>query len=368
MSRIFPSLREVSDALPGLLLIVAPVIVASYILFWIEDVVYMQYHRMHGPVIALMIAAILALAVTNILKIPDRYQAGLGFTTKWLLKLGVILYGLGFSYSVWFRPGAIWLFTINIATVVIASATAYYLGKKLGLTNTLGALIGTGTSICGIAAVLATQPSIKQSKTEEAGVAIGTVLLWGTLGLFLYPVIAALFRIPPVIYGAWVGATIHDLPHIVATALQGGGETGWKVAMWIKMIRIGLIIPVVFWWVFTFARRQMSVESGKKTSYWKIAKDFPLFVTAFFVAIVLNTVFALPVDARSILATGAGIPLGASVASICLTSAVVGICFRVRKDIVKRAGWKAVATGGVAWAIQSILIFALINMIPLPAP
>lgn len=63
-----------------------------------------------------------------------------------------------------------------------------------------------------------------------------------------------------------------------------------------------------------------------------------------------------------------GIPLGISVASICLTSAVTGICFRVRKDIVKGAGWKAVATGGIAWVVQAILIFMLINAVPLPTP
>ncbi len=368
MLYVLPSPKEISDALPGLLLIVAPVIILSYLIFWAEDMLYIRYYGLHGPVIALMIAAILAIAVTNVWKVPDRYQPGLGFTTKWLLKLGVILYGLNFTYAVWFRPGAIWLFIVNLATVIIANATAYYVGKKFGLNDTLAALIGTGTSICGIAAILATQPGIKQSKTEEAGVAIGTILFWGTLGLFIYPVLASIFQISAVVYGAWVGATIHDLPQIVATALQGGGEIGWKVAMWIKMIRIGMIILVVFWWSFTFARQETSGKSAENSRYWKIANRFPLFVIAFFVAIVINTAFTMPVSVRTVLATGAGIPLGISVASICLTSAVTGICFRVRKDIVRGAGWKAVATGGVAWIVQAVLIFMLINTVPLPSP
>jgi len=368
MSRFFPSSKEISEALPGLLLIVLPVIVVSYILFWAEDTMYMQYYGMQAPVIALMISAILAIVTTNVWKVPDRYQPGLGFTTKWLLKLGIILYGLGFTYAVWFQPGAVWLFIINMVTVVVANVIAYYLGKRFGLTESLGALIGTGTSICGIAAILATQPGIKQSKTEEAGVAIGTILVWGTLGLFLYPLLAGTFQISPVTYGVWVGATIHDLPQIVATALQGGGQIGWKAAMWIKMIRIGMIVLVVLSWTFVFARRAIHGDSAEKTSYWQVAKGFPLFVIAFFLVILLNTVLSVPVPIRGVLATGAGVPLRVSVASICLTSAVIGICFRVRKDTVKGAGWKAVVTGGVAWAVQSILIFTLVSLIPLPSP
>ena len=96
-----------------------------------------------------MIAAVLSIIATNLVRLPDRYSSGLQFTTRWLLKLGIILYGLNFSYALWAKPGSQWILVIGLMTVAIPMIAAYHLGKALGLNVQSRVLVAAGTGICG---------------------------------------------------------------------------------------------------------------------------------------------------------------------------------------------------------------------------
>src|SRR3546814_3631409 len=47
-------------------------------------------------------------------------------------------------------------------------------------------LIGAGSAICGAAAVMATEPVVR-AQAHKVSVAVATVVVFGTTGMFLYP-------------------------------------------------------------------------------------------------------------------------------------------------------------------------------------
>ena len=363
--QIAPSRSELRAAAPGLLLVVLPILVLSEVLFALEsDFVQTAYH-VPAPIISIMIAAVIAIAVTNVVRLPQRYWDGLQFTTRWLLRIGIVLYGMNFSYNLWLKPGAGSILLIGVATVAIPAFAAMYLGKLVGLSRDPTLLVAVGTGVCGISAIVATQQAIK-SDEESAGVSLATILLLGTLVLFAYPVIAHIASLNDIVYGIWTGATTLDLPQLVAAALQGGGVNSLQAALWVKSIRIGLLVPVILVLVWRFARRDVAQNASTGAKIRSALGSFPLFILVFFLVILFNTVYPIPAWVLSPIASGKGEALGLNVASLFLTCAIIGICFRVRRDIVGKTGWKVLLVGGCAWALQSILVLWLSSSLPIP--
>ncbi len=364
--QVLPTRQEVVAALPGLAFVVLPILVASEMIYWLElNYVESAYH-VPPPMIALMIAAVLSIAVTNLIELPRRFQYGLQFTTRWLLRIGIVAYGFNFSYALWFKPGSAWILGIGMLAVTIPLVVGYFAGRLLRLPWDSALLVSVGTAICGISAVVATQQAVK-SDEKAAGMSIATILLFGTLVLFAYPVLDRLLGLSSTVYGVWTGATTLDLPQLVAAALQGGGSASLLAALWVKSIRIGLLIPVIVVLVARTARAAPG-GAGRAAGLRAVFKTFPLFILAFFGVVLYNTVFPLPASALGPIASGSGEFLGVNAASLLLTAAIIGICFGVRRDVLGMTGWKAIAVGGLAWGVESLVGIWLATSLNLPAP
>ncbi|MDG6923256.1 MAG: putative sulfate exporter family transporter, partial [Nitrososphaerota archaeon] len=338
----------------------------------LESSYVMPIFHIPAPVIGIMIAAVISIVVANVYDLPKKFQGALKFTSHWLLKLGIVLYGFNFSYILWFQPGASWIFVIGLLTVAIPMSVSYILGRILHLGENAGILVGVGTSVCGISAIVATQHALK-SDEESAGMALATILVFGTMVLFVYPPIAHLLSLNSTFYGVWTGATTLDLPQLVAAALQGGGQSSLIAGLWVKSIRIGLLAPVIFL-VIAFSARNAVKKSRngqyidpRNASWTKAALgSFPIFILIFFAAILLNTIYPLPSWIASPLATGKGEFLSLNLANILLTSAIIAICLRVKREVVGKTGAKILFVGGVSWLIQSLVVFWLAGNVPIP--
>ena len=114
------------------------------------------------------------------------------------------------------------------------------------------------------------------------------------------------------------------------------------------------------------ALSQEGEEPSTLSKYRKVLSSFPLFIVVFFLIILLNTFVSIPAQIVVPLATGKGEPLSLNVASTLLTTAIIGICFRVRRDVVGKSGWRILAVGGIAWGLQSFLVFWLAHSLPIP--
>jgi len=351
-SNLFPSALEISAALPGLFSIVFPIAIVAELLWWFE------IRSQHTWFVDIFIAAVLALVVANTFEIPERLKAGPAFAQKWFLRAGIIFYGLKFSFTYLLVVGMNGLIVV-VTAVAAAIFLSMLIGRMMGLSDKTASLIGAGTAICGIAAIMATAPGIKSSE-EDTGVSIGVILFWGTLALFIYPIIGSLMGMPPVVYGTWAGATIHDLPQIVAAAQQGGGNEGLKAALMIKMIRMAFILVVVLGLNVYFAINERRESGDNSSSVLSVAfKAIPGFVIAFFGVVLLNTMVKIPASIAGPLATYPATVMPFTFASLLLSMAIIGICCRVTHKTIRVAGMKAMVTGLIAWVVQSGLVLWL---------
>ena len=174
-----------------------------------------------------------------------RWAAGVQLAKGPVLRAGIVLYGLRLSVqditALGWGAVALDVFILS-STVALAWALGRYVFK---LEPRSALLIGAGSAICGAAAVLATAP-VAQARERDVGVAVATVVVFGTLSMFLYPWLAGVLW-PATAhsspgYGVYVGATVHEVAQVVVAASAIGGQAA-HTAVITKMLRVLLLAP-----------------------------------------------------------------------------------------------------------------------------
>ncbi len=198
---------------------------------------------------ALTLAIVLGMVVGNTVypRIGATAGAGVTFSKASLLRLGIILYGLRLTFQDIGDVG--WTGVAIDATVLCSTfGLACFLGTRVfGLDRTTAMLIGAGSSICGAAAVMAAEPVVR-GRAEQVMVAVATVVVFGTLAIFLYPVLYhliaqyRLFDLSPTAYGVFAGSTIHEVAQVVAAG-RAVGEQAANTAVIAKMVRVMMLAP-----------------------------------------------------------------------------------------------------------------------------
>lgn len=233
---------------------------------------------------ALLIAIILGILVRNIAPLPTRLEPGLAFSSKKLLRLGVVLLGLQLVLSdiLALGWGAIGLV---VAVVIIGILLTMGIGKWMGISFTQTLLIACGFSICGAAAVAAVDGVIKTKDNEEVVTAIALVVLFGTISIFVLPLLASGLGFDEIMTGMWAGASVHEVAQVVAI---GGAisATALSVAVVIKLARVLMLAPVMT--VLSVYQRRHESEVGKKPPI------MPLFVFGFIVMVILRSIGVVP--------------------------------------------------------------------------
>ena len=210
----------------------------------------------HG-ISSLTVAIVLGMVVGNV--VPGVAGApGVGFSKQQLLRWGIVLYGMRLTFTDVAHVGVA---GIAIDATVLASTflLANWLGTRVfKMDRTTAMLIGAGSSICGAAAVMATDPVVR-GKPEQVTVAVSTVVVFGTLAIFLYP---ALWHIPAVHalfsaheYGVWVGSTVHEVAQVVAAGRDAGAAAG-DTAVIAKLVRVMMLAPFLLILSAWLSRRQ----------------------------------------------------------------------------------------------------------------
>lgn len=193
----------------------------------------------------LVIGIALGMIYANTLRhtFPEAWERGLVFSTKTLLRLGIVLYGFRITFAEIQSVGAIG-FVSSLLVVTLTLAIGYVIGVKVfKLDPEIALLTSAGSAICGAAAVLATEGVLKNDSYKSA-VAVGTVVLFGTMAMFLYPMVYQLGWIPLAQgeEGLYVGATIHEVAQVVGAGSAITEETAHNAVI-VKMIRVMLLVP-----------------------------------------------------------------------------------------------------------------------------
>ncbi|MCG6503268.1 YeiH family protein [Kingella pumchi] len=213
----------------------------------------------------LTLAIVLGMALGNSVAAPHlpRIAEGIAFSKGRLLRLGIVLYGFKITWAQLAFAGWPALFA-DVGVVCGTFALALWLGRRLGMERDTAALVGAGSAICGAAAVLAAQPVLK-AKEADVGVAVATVVVFGTLAMFVYPLLAALL-LPSVAdadacfgWGIYTGASVHEVAQVA------------DVAVITKMIRVLLLAPFLLalpWLMRRFGGGAPAAQKGAPALPW----------------------------------------------------------------------------------------------------
>ncbi|MBN1840252.1 MAG: YeiH family putative sulfate export transporter [Campylobacterales bacterium] len=226
-----------SNTLSGLLFVALFAMSASYI----AQFEWMKRLGMSPLIVGILLGMFYANTLRH--KLPKEWEAGLLFSTKTLLRAGIVLYGFRVSFQEIAHVGMMGI-VVSVGVVASTFLIGYVVGTKLlKLDRDTTILTSVGSSICGAAAVLATEPVVK-GEAYKSTVAVSTVVLFGSLAMFLYPFIYQLGLVPlsPEMMGIYIGGTVHEVAHVVAAGNAISEEVA-QSAVIVKMIRVMMIAP-----------------------------------------------------------------------------------------------------------------------------
>ena len=233
----------------------------------------------------LIIGIVLGIFYANSLKskFSKIFQDGITFSTKNILRLGIILYGFRLTFQNLQEVGLNGIL-VAFCIVFFTFIFGYIIGTKfLKMDKELAILCSAGSSICGAAAVMATQ-SVLKNESYKSAVAVSFVVIFGTIGMFLFPLLDRLniFGFTSNEIGLYLGAILHEVAHVVG-ASNALGTVVANNAIIEKMIRVIFLVPfliVLSFWL---------IKTGFHTKKEKSKVVIPWFALFFIVAIGFNS-------------------------------------------------------------------------------
>ncbi|SPB18309.1 membrane protein [Caballeronia novacaledonica] len=280
---------------------------------------------------------------------PDSWAAGVNFSARKLLRIAVAFFGLRVSLQEIAQVGLSG-FTVSVLVVVSTLVIGTWAGMKLmKLDRDTALLTAAGSAICGAAAVLAFESTL-QSKPHKSAMAVGSVVLFGTLSMFLYPLAlnAGWLHLDTLGAGLFFGGTIHEVAQVVGAASNVSPEAT-HIATIVKMTRVMLLVPVLLVVGFWISRSRAGSE-GAAQGKGKIA--VPWFALGFLALVVVNSLHVLPDVATSTINT---------LDTFALTMAMTALGMETRIAQIREAGPRALATGAIlyAWLVGGGLAITL---------
>ena len=267
---------------------------------------------------------------------------GLKFSSRSLMRAGIVLLGLKLSLIDVAALG--WGAILVVVGIVLATfGLTWALGRVLRLPGQEPLLLAAGFSICGASAIGA-MAGATRAKEQEQATPVALVTLCGTLAIAVLPALQQPLGLSDVQFGHWVGASVHDVGQVVATA-QVAGASALAVAVVVKLTRVVMLAPMVA--VAAAVTRRRGGTGGTRPAI------VPLFVVGFLAAVLLRTLLPLP----------EGLLAAADTAQTWLLAAALfalGSAVRVRALVT--TGWRALLVALVSWAAIAAMGLAAVQL------
>jgi uncharacterized integral membrane protein (TIGR00698 family) len=295
---------------------------------------------------ALLLVILVGMALRTIMAIPTWAAPGVRVAQRPVLRWAVA--GLGFRLSL----GEILRIGGPALVVVITSTFAalwlgWWVGRRMGLSDKLATLLAVGGGICGASAVVAADTVVQADKRDSA-LALGIITLLGTIGIVAYPWIGRAAGMGNFLYGVWDGASLHEMAQVVAAA-SGFSKESTAIATVVKLVRICLLAPVVF---FLSWRMQAAERAGRSTAHAGMAQVSPVpwFLVLFVVFAAINSTGWLPKEWVQLIQRG-------DLWLLCVGMAGVGL--QTSFHDLGRAGFVPIAAGAAQWVMLAGISYGL---------
>lgn len=276
----------------------------------------------------MIIGIILGMLYANSLRnhLSETWVPGIQFCSKKVLRLGIILYGFRLTFQDIVNVGVAGI-VVDVIIVVVTILGGIWIGRLLKMDRDTALLTSVGSGICGAAAVLGAESTIR-TQAYKTAVAVATVVIFGTISMFLYPIAyrSGWVDLTPQEMGIYSGATLHEVAHAVGAGNAMGTEIS-NVSIIVKMIRVMMLVPVLLILGVWAARR--NAKDGATAEKGKV--NIPWFAVGFLAVIGFNSLNLLPpifVDAINYVDT------------FLLTMAMAALGAETSIDKFKKAGAK----------------------------
>jgi len=236
------------STLKGVILVAIFAILATYI----STLNFIKTLGFSPLVIGIVLGIIYANTIES--KMPKELSKGITFSAKKILRFAIVLYGFRLTFQEILEVGSDG-FLVSLIMLTSTLLIGSFVGIKIfKMDRDTSILTASGASVCGAAAVLATEPVLKAAEYKTA-VAVSMVVLFGTISMFLYPIMYEGFikdatnflHMNPSQFGIYVGGSVHEVAQVVAipASIPNASEVMAHNAVIVKMTRVLLIAPML---------------------------------------------------------------------------------------------------------------------------
>jgi len=330
-----------ANTLHGILLIA----LFSFAAFYIAGFPIVKRLSFSPLIVGIVLGMLYANSLRN--KLPETWVPGIKFCTKQLLRWGIVLYGFRLTLTEVAAVG-IPAVAVDLVIVTVTIFGGVLLGRLLKIDRDTALMTSTGSAICGAAAVLGAEPVVKCEGYKTA-IAVSTVVIFGTLSMFLYPLMyrmGLLDGLTDTGVAVYTGSTLHEVAHVAGAgnAMDPTDALGIAgTATITKMIRVMMLAPVLVVMGFVLGRRKSSGVCREKS---KIA--VPWFAFGFIGIICLNSLLQYLFGVESV----REIPLNGAIEyadTFLLTMAMTALGTETSIDKFRQAGAKPFVLAGLLY-------------------
>ncbi|MBI4625004.1 MAG: YeiH family putative sulfate export transporter [Verrucomicrobia bacterium] len=315
------------------------------------------------PLEPVMLAILLGMVVGNAGVPLQPLQAGIKLVARKVLAIGIVLLGARLNFLDVLRVGMSGI-VLTLVEVGLALAIMVLLTRWLGLSTRLGTLIGVGTAICGGTAIVATAPVIEADE-KDVVFSVATVTLLGLVAMVVLPFVAHLLAMGEKDFGLWAGLAIHQTPQVIASGFAFGERAG-ETATVVKLARVCLLAPVVFFVGLWYARTRPGMAAHKIHR----RNLFPVFVLGFLAMALARSLGLLPALTVQ-LADGSlfgahdwrvNLPQAAQrISEYCIVASMAAVGLETKFSALRRTGLQPFFAGLIASVVIALALLMLIR-------
>lgn len=281
----------------------------------------------------LVLSMLISIIVGNLIGPRSILAPGIEFSRRVFIPIGIILYGsqmdLGYAAS-----AGLGRLLLVVAMTTIGIYAIYHMALWVGIPRKTGLLLAAGTAVCGASAIMVLSPVINAEK-EETSISLLSITVIGLIGIIVYPITQELLSLSETTYAFLCGSTLPQVGQVKAAASMIG-EPAIAIALPVKLIRVGLLLPLGIIYSLISDR-----SAGIRTIPW--------FMGGFIIIAVVANTFPLLNTYRNITAP---------IATFLFSIAICGIGLSVDIESIVDTGLKPIAVSFMGW-LCLIALFAI---------
>lgn len=297
------------------------------------------------------LAMFLGLFIGNVVLTADRWGAGVKWSEKYPIEVGIAILGFSLTFDTIFSLG--WQGILFILLLMWGTIKfVMWIGTQLFKVDIrTAAMMAGGNAVCGSSAIASIAPAIK-AHDDDRRTAVAVVSISGTLLLLILPILAPIFLGDNnMLMGALVGGTVQSVGQVVGTASLINPDVVTYATLF-KMLRVILLSVVVIY--MTRAVTKDSVEEATDEIKTKSKLSVPWFVIVFLLGVLINTVLHLPEQA---------IFVSKHITGFFGVVNLAGIGLNLKWITIKKAGTKFLGYGLMTIVFQIVVALILIYII-----